>query len=79
MTFRVWVALECLQYRDNHEPQRFDFCIDYKSSDRTCQLYYHQVKVMIIYERTNILACGAVLKCFSIYIAHIHVGSPLSF
>ena len=66
MTLRIGVALESLQYLDNHEPQRLDFCIDYKSTDRTCQLYYHQVKIMIINEAANILVSGAFLKCFSI-------------
>ena len=28
VTFRILVALEYLQYLDNHEPQRFDFCIE---------------------------------------------------
>ena len=66
VTFRIWVALESLKYLDNHEPQRFDFCIEHKPTDRTCQLYYHLVKTMIICEGTNILVCGAFLKCFSI-------------
>ena len=43
VTFRIGVALESLQYLDNHEPQRFDFCIECKPTDRTWQLYYHQV------------------------------------
>ena len=67
VTFRIWVALENLQYLDNHEPQRFDFCIESTPTDRTCQLYHHQVKIMIIYEGTNNLVSGAFLKCFSIY------------
>ena len=66
VTFRIWVALESLQYLDNHEPQRFDFCIECTPTDRTCQLYHHQVKIMFIYEGTNILVSGAFLKCFSI-------------
>ena len=44
VTFRIWVALESLQYLDNHEPQRFDFCIECTPTDRSCQLYHHQVK-----------------------------------
>ena len=63
MTFRIWVALESLQYLDNHEPHRFDFCIECTPTDRPCQLYHHQVKIMIIYEGTNNLVSGA---CFSI-------------
>ena len=66
VTFRIWVVLEYLQYLDNHEPQRFDCCIECTPTDRTCQLYHHQVKIMIIYERTNNLVSGAFLKCFSI-------------
>ena len=66
MTFRIWVALEYLQYLDNHEPQRFDFCIECTPTDRNCQSYHHQVKIMIIYEGTNNLVSGAFLKCFSI-------------
>ena len=30
VTFRIGVALESLQYLNNHEPQRFDFCIECK-------------------------------------------------
>ena len=67
MTLRIWVALEYLQYLDNHEPQRFDFCIECTPTDRTCQVYHHQVKIMIIYEGTNNLVSGAFLKCFSIF------------
>ena len=67
VTFEIWVALEYLQYLDNHEPQRFDFCIECTPTDRTCQLYHHQVKIMISYEETNNLVSGAFLKCFSIY------------
>ena len=81
MTFRIWVALEYLQYLDNHESQRFDFCIECTPTDRTCLLYHHQVKIMIIYEGTNTnnLVSGAFLKCFSIrtririyFIAHFY-------
>ena len=56
-----------MQYLDNHEPQRFDFCIDNTSTDRTCQLYNHQMKIMIFYEGANILVSGAFLKCFIIF------------
>ena len=66
VTFRIWVALEYLQYLDNHEPQRFDFCFECTPNDRTCQLYHHQVIIMIIYEGTSNLVGGAFLKCFSI-------------
>ena len=69
MTFRIWVALEYLQYLENREPERFDFCIECKPTDRTWQLYYHQVVIMIICEGANILdflVSGAFLKCFSI-------------
>ena len=65
--FKIWVALENLQYLDNHEPQRFDFLIECTPTDITYQLYHHQVKIMIIYEGTNNLVSGAFLKCFSIY------------
>ena len=67
MTFRIWVALEYLQYLDNHKPQRFDFCIECTPTYRTCQLYHHHVKIIIIYEETKNLVSGAFLKCFSIY------------
>ena len=66
VTFRILVALEYLQYLDNHVPQRFDFCIERTPTDRTSQLYHHQVKIMIINEGTNNLVSGAFLKCFSI-------------
>ena len=70
VTFRIWVALESLQYLDNHEPQCFDFCIECTPTDRSCQLYHHQVKIMIIYEGTNNLVSGAFLKCFSIFMCN---------
>ena len=66
MTFRIGMAIESLQYLKNHEPWRFDFGIECKPTDRPCQLYYHQVKIMIINDGTNILVSGAFLKCFSI-------------
>ena len=66
MTLRIGVALESWQYLDNHNPQRFDFCIGCKSTDKTCQLYYHQVKIMIINGGANILVSGVFLKRFSI-------------
>ena len=50
MTFRMGMTLESLQYFYNHEPQRFDFGIECKPTDRTWQLYYHQVKIMIVYK-----------------------------
>ena len=53
MTLRIGVALEYLQYLFNHESQRFDFCIECKPIERTCQLYYHQIQIMIIYEGTR--------------------------
>ena len=65
VTLRIWMALEFLQYLDKHELQRFD-CIECTPTDRTCQLYHHQVKIMFIYEGTNNLVSGAFLKCFSI-------------
>ena len=86
VTFRIWVALEYLQYLDNHESQRFDFCIECTPTDSTCQLYHHQVKIMIIYEGTNNLVSGAFLKCFRIgqgqpmviiYINFVQLESPM--
>ena len=67
VTFRIRVTVESLQYLDNREPQRFDFCIECKPGNRTLQLHYHQVNIMIIKEEINILVSGAFLKCFSIY------------
>ena len=69
MAFRIWLALESLQYLDNNKPQRFDFCIECPPTDRTCQLYHHQVKIMFIYEGTNNLVSVAFLECFSILTA----------
>ena len=65
MTFRIWVALESLQYLDNHEPKGFEICIECTPTDRTCQLYHHQIKVMFIYEGTDNLVSSAFLKFFS--------------
>ena len=77
VTFRIGVALESLQYLDNNEPQRFDFCIDCKSTDRTFQLYYHHVKIIIIYEGTNILLSGAFLKyCSIVYLSVVYLTAP---
>ena len=69
VTFRLGVSLEFLQYLDSHESQRFDFCIECKLTDRTCHLYNHQVKMIIIDKETNILVSDAFLKCFSILCA----------
>ena len=33
VTFRIGMALESLQNLDNHEPQRFDCCIECKPTD----------------------------------------------
>ena len=33
VTLRIGVASESLQNLDNHEPQRFDFCIECKPTD----------------------------------------------
>ena len=46
VTFRIWVTLEFLQYLDNQEPQRFDFCIECTSTDSLnifilCNIYMH--------------------------------------
>ena len=38
MSLRIGVALESLQYLDNHAPQRFDFCIESKPTDRNIKL-----------------------------------------
>ena len=54
VAFKIGMALESLRYLDNHESQRFDFCIECKSTDRICQLYYHQEKIIINYEVPNI-------------------------
>ena len=64
LTFRIWVALESLQYLDNHEPQSFDFCIECTLTDRPCHLYHPQVKIMILYEGTKQLSKWCVSKVF---------------
>ena len=64
VTFRIWVALDFLQYLDNHEPQRFDFCIECTPTDRTCQLYHHQVKIMIFLRRNKQFSKWCVSKVF---------------
>ena len=64
VTFRIWVALESLQYIDNYQPQCFDFYIERKPTYRTCHFYYRQVKIIVIYEGTNILVSGVFPKVF---------------
>ena len=54
VTFRIGVAYASLQYFDNHETRRSNFCIECKPNVGTCQLYYYQWKIMIICEDTNI-------------------------
>ena len=66
VTFRIGVASESLQNLDNHEPQRFDFFIECKPTEKTWQLYYHQLKTMNIHKGTFVLVSGAFLKYFSI-------------
>ena len=48
------------------KPHRYEFCIECKPTNRICQLYNRQVKIMIINGGTNILVGGVFLKCFSI-------------
>ena len=66
VTLRIGMTLELLQSFGNHESKRFDLCIECKPTDRTCKLYHHQMKIMIIYEGTNILVSRTFLKRFSI-------------
>ena len=72
------MAYESFQYLDNHESQCFDFCIECKLTDGTCQLYYHQVRKMIIYEDTNILVSHAFIKCFSIFLTYKSLSFSVS-
>ena len=83
MTFRIRVASESLQNLDNHEPQHFDFCIECKPTELTCQLHYRQLKKMNIHKGTLISVSGAFLMCFSIYLDNSiymsHVGRKTAF
>ena len=40
VTFWIWVVSELSQRHGNHKPQRFDFLIECKLSDWTCQFYF---------------------------------------
>ena len=71
VTFKILVALASLQYLNNHEPHRLIFCIEYKPTNITCPLYYHQLKIMIIYEGTSI--SGMFLKCFNIFLIYSYM------
>ena len=71
------MSLESLQYLDNHKPHPYDFCIECKPTNRTCQLYYRKVEIKIIYEGTNILVGDAFLKCFRIvYLSVVYLTAP---
>ena len=37
VTFRIGVVLESSQYLDNQAPQHYEFCIECKPTDSTCQ------------------------------------------
>ena len=73
MTFRIGVASKSLQTLDNHEPQRFDCCIECKPIELTCQLYFHQLKTKNIQKETHILVSGAFQK----YIVFKFLPTPL--
>ena len=64
VTFRIWVALESLQYLDNHKPQRFEFCIECTPTYRTCQLYHQQVKKNVYLRRNKQFSKWCVSKVF---------------
>ena len=54
MAFKIGVALESLQYLDNHKQRLLNLRIDCQPTDRTWQLYFHVVTILITYEGTNI-------------------------
>ena len=74
MTFRIRVALEFLQYLDNHEPQRFDFCIECTPTDSLYQFISSPGKKNVYLRRNKHLSKWCVSKVFQ-YIYTIR-GTP---
>ena len=56
-THKNWVTLEFSRHHGNLKPKRFDFCIEYKPFDRTCQLHYHWLGLFGLLEEINIESC----------------------
>ena len=65
-TFKFWVTLEFSRRHYNLKPKRFDFCIEYKPTDRTCPVHYQRLELFGLLEEISIKSCVAFLKCFNI-------------
>ena len=66
VTFKFWVTLEFLRRHCNLKPKCFDFCIEYKPTDRTCPFYYQRLELCLL-EEIGIKSSVAFLKCISIF------------
>ena len=66
VTFKFWVSFELSGRHCNLKPKRFDFCIEYKTTDRTCPFHYQWLKLFGLLEEIGIKSSVAFLKCFSI-------------
>ena len=64
--FKCWVTLKCSRCHGNIKPKRFDFCIEYKPTDRTCPFHYQWLELFGLLEEIGIESSVAFLKCFSI-------------
>ena len=62
--FKFWVTLEFLRRHCNLKPKRFDFCIEYKPTDRTCP--FQRLELFSLLEEIGIKSSVVFLKCFSI-------------
>ena len=71
VTFKFWVTLEFSRRHYNLKPKRFDFCIEYKPTDRTCPFHYQRLQLLGLLEEIGIKSSVAFLKCFSIKVINI--------
>ena len=66
VTFKFWVTVEFSRRHCNLKPNRFDFCIEYKPTDRTCPFHYQRLELFGLLEEIGIKSSVAFFKCFSI-------------
>ena len=70
VTFKFWVTLEFSQRHCNLKPKGFDFCIEYKPTDRIwppgCPFHYQRLELFGLLEEIGIKSSVEFLKFFSL-------------
>ena len=67
-----------MRYR-NHTPQRFNFLIECKLNDRTCQFHFSHYENIAFRHKSSFKAGGAFLKSYSIHTSfymRVWMGGP---